>query len=469
MTLKRKRDFPSSQVPISMPSQRAKRGTNIPAAPVSFRPPHLFFYEGSSQFLPHLPFLFQPASRTLHPQNRLPFQWLNLAAGFLLEWLKALPGKTRVCWLYFRISTIPSRGSGSEKRQKPRLQSPLIPSDMSSEIRPHSPNLDLDKPHIPYTAGQTFIVRRHIPPPPFLPPYTNRHPPFPKNLRKLTQLEYCLSWHPLEGSTCDDDTFSFTITKELRVVDGRGAQIVVANGDLVAKIYDPLYYPAWRNSSERDNVIMRADYDYSREAAAYNELRGPLEGTIIPRYHGSWTCDITVDTPSGPRKRPVRLILMEFIDGVCMQDLDPNDFTEEERSNITVKAMDAERAIAFHGVLHMDFALRNIVCSGNDLRSSDLRVAIIDFNVAIVTRLDPRWPRNDPNQLPYSPIRRWDRHWPHLGEWVPPTREKLNEWLWKHWAGSPLYQPVVLRPGEDREQKGKSDGSNGNIEKGRRE
>jgi serine/threonine protein kinase len=315
---------------------------------------------------------------------------------------------------------------------------------MSSKI-PH-PGLyrppDLDKPRIPYTVGQTFTVRRHIPPAPFMSPYPNRRPPFPDNLQKLTQLEYCLSWHPLEGSTCDDVTFSFTITKEVRVCDGRGAQVVVVNGDLVAKIYDPLFYPPYENSSTRDDVMMVADYDYTREAAAYNELRGPLEGTIIPRYHGSWTCDITVDTPSGPRKRPVRLILMEFIGGVCMQDLDPNDLTEEERSNIMVKAIAAENAIAFHGVQHKDFAPRNVLCSG-DLGSPDLRVTIIDFNVSVVPRLVYCQPPNDSHQLPVSPIKRWRRWRPQFGEeWLPPTREEFNKWLWKHWGGSPLYRPV---------------------------
>ena len=265
------------------------------------------------------------------------------------------------------------------------------------------------------------------------------------NLQKLTQLEYCLSWHPLEGSTCDDDdaTFSFTITKELRVCDGRGAQIVIANGDLVAKIYDPLFYPAYENSSTRDDVIMEADYDYTREAAAYNELRGPFEGTIIPKYYGSWTCDITVNTPSGPRKRPVRLILMEFVDGVCMQDLDANELTEEERSDIMVKAIDAETAIAFRGVHHRDFAPRNVLCTGDGLWSTDLRVTIIDFNVSVVTRLAYSWTPSDSAQLPASPIERWQHQPLGFEGWVPSKPDKKKEWLWKHWAGSPLYQPVV--------------------------
>jgi hypothetical protein len=352
--------------------------------------------------------------------------------------------------LFCRISTILSRGSRSRQRQSLLTQFPLVPSDMSSKIPPLrvSPAPDLDKPRIPYTVGQTFTVRRHIPPPPFLQPYPNRRPPFPDNLQKLTQLEYCLSWHQLEGSTCDDVTFSFTITKELRVCDGRGAQIVVVNSDLVAKIYDPLFYPAYKNSSKRDDVIMKADYDYSRETAAYNELRGPLEGTIIPKYYGSWTYDVTVDTPSGSKKRAVRLILMEFIDGVCIQDLNPNNLTEEERSNIMVKAITAAGVITFCGIQHKDFAPRNVLCSGN-LRSTDLRVAIIDFNISVVTRLAYGRIPSDSHQLPVSPIRRWRHERPDFGrEWLPPTREKFNEWLWKHWGGSPLYRPVGYA-GED--------------------
>jgi len=272
-------------------------------------------------------------------------------------------------------------------------------------------------------------------------PYKNPRPPIPENLQQLTQLEYCLSHHPLEGATCDDDTMSFTITKELRVADGLGAQIVVANGDLVAKIYDPLFYPAYLNPYKREDVIMRADYDYSREAAAYTELHGPLEGTIIPKYYGSWTCDVSVDMPDGPRKRPVRLILMEFIDGACMEHLYPTGFTEDERSNIMVKAMDAEIAIFFHGVQQRNFAPRNVVLRGN-IRSTDLQVVILDFSASVVTRLGyPLNPRNF-NKLPPSPIKRWSSVFPDFGDWVPPTREKFNEWLWKHWQASPLYRPV---------------------------
>ncbi len=119
-----------------------------------------------------------------------------------------------------------------------------------------------------------------------------------------------------------------------------------------------------------------------------------------------------------------------------------NDFTEEERSNIMVKAIAAESVIAFHGVQHKDFAPRNVLCSGN-LRSTDLRVVIIDFNVSVVTRLAYCRTLSNSHKLPVSPIRRWRHQRPEFGgEWLPHTREKFNEWLWKYWAGSPLYRPV---------------------------
>ena len=112
-----------------------------------------------------------------------------------------------------------------------------------------------------------------------------------------------------------------------------------------------------------------------------------------------------------------------------------------------VKAIAAEAAIAFYGVHHKDFTPRNVICSGN-LRSTDLRVAIIDFNISVVTRIAYSWIPRDYHQLPNSPICRWWDTRPQFEEeWLPGN---FNEWLWKHWAGSPLYQPVRY-PGEDAE------------------
>jgi len=86
---------------------------------------------------------------------------------------------------------------------------------------------------------------------------------------------------------------------------------------------------------------------------------------------------------------------MEFVDRVCMQDLDPNGFTKDERSNIMVKAKDAESVIAFRGVQHKVFGPRNVVYSG-----TDLRVVIIDFDVSVVTLLAYSRTPSESHQLP---------------------------------------------------------------------
>ncbi len=180
-----------------------------------------------------------------------------------------------------------------------------------------SPHQDIEKPAIPYKQGQKITIFRHNPPPPLGRPYPNSRALTPRKVLKgLTQLEYCLSASPLEETTNSQEISSFVVTKELALCDGRGAQLVVVDNGLVAKIYDPLYYPTYhKDTSIRADVVEWAERDYSREAAAYEELTGRFGGTIIPKYHGSWTCEMPVDTTSGVTMRPVRLILMEFIEG----------------------------------------------------------------------------------------------------------------------------------------------------------
>ena len=274
-------------------------------------------------------------------------------------------------------------------------------------------------------------------------PYPYRRPDPPANFKEQTQLQYCLSTRILEGCTCDE-VFSFVVTKELAVRDGRGAQIVVANDNMVAKIFDPLYYAALGEySGERDDVVGLADRDYTREAAAYEELRD-FWGTIIPDYYGSWTCDIATNTNSGPVMRPVRLVFMELINGFCMRDFDPKNLTEEERSNIMVKAIEVETTMIFRGgVKHRDFTPRNILFSGIDLASPKLRVVAIDFNISVVIRLT-EW-RRMKGTLPVSPIERWSGALIDFAAfgWIPYDEEEEQEWFWKHFGGSPFYQPLI--------------------------
>lgn len=101
-------------------------------------------------------------------------------------------------------------------------------------------------------------------------------------------------------------THTLSVTHELAVADGRGAQLVrctitpkapagqaPTNRDVfqvVAKVYDPLYYsfPHTDLPSVPCDVTWLADEDYSREAAAYEHLQNIVQagsfalGTLAP-------------------------------------------------------------------------------------------------------------------------------------------------------------------------------------------
>jgi hypothetical protein len=64
------------------------------------------------------------------------------------------------------------------------------------------------------------------------------------------------------------------ITSILRVGSDRGAQLVVVNNEMVAKIY-ALYYSDTEDGFCQD-VLRAAQGDHSREAAAYNQLQKSL-------------------------------------------------------------------------------------------------------------------------------------------------------------------------------------------------
>lgn len=123
-----------------------------------------------------------------------------------------------------------------------------------------------------------------------------------------------------------------------------------------------------------------------------------------------------------------------------MLKLDPDQLSEEQRSNIMVKAIDANATVHHHGVVQGDSAPRNVLCSGNDLKSAELRIVLIDFNGSRIMRL-AKLPQN-PSKLPVSPIiRYWTGGLHEFGSgWFP---FPPGEWLWKHWGDSPFYQPVI--------------------------
>jgi hypothetical protein len=318
---------------------------------------------------------------------------------------------------------------------------------------------------VPYRRGFRFTAQRVIPPPPFLGLYNNvptgrfrdflRENRFPGKafLRTTNLVDYC-SAAASNALPCEQsgEAAIFDVLQELAVGDGlgrgRGSQVVTCTrqgqkGPLIAKVYDPLYYPFADEDSPHipNDVVARAEHDFAVESAAYSQLDEALGGSLIPKFHGSWLLDI----PLKHLHRSVGFILLEYIQGVPLDQLDPKSHTLEERLRVLAMAMEAEVRLRFAGVMHEDIAPRNIICSEKNLRAKDLKVRIIDFNfVTILPLLGADAPCTS-EELPESPMEWfWESRPVEMRQWVPEgwgTRE-WNQWLKETWAGSTKFKPV---------------------------
>lgn len=320
------------------------------------------------------------------------------------------------------------------------------------------------RPENPYSKGQSIEIRKHTACHPFgedYPYYEGvREPASERELRGKTLVELCLDRPPFEGqAAADDESRTLEIVEEIRRKDDGGAQVVLCRfsddeKQLVAKIYDPLYYGfADRMWSDRPrDVTYEADKDYSREVAAYSELDEQLGGTDIPKYHGSWTFQLHLDVPDGRKIRDVRLILMEHIEGRPMTDLKPEAFSESVGLDLVRRMVEAEVRVQFAGVRHGDVSQRNVmVClAGTDKIG---RIALIDFNFAVVTRLEnfeqqfDDLNRRPKTKRPPNPIDMWwgGALYGVAGEWFPKSWEfrmrACQEWLYENYGKSEEYEP----------------------------
>lgn len=320
------------------------------------------------------------------------------------------------------------------------------------------------RPENPYKKGRILEVRKHKACPPFGADYPHyegvRECASERELRGKTLVELCLDRPPIGGEIIGDEKpQTLEITDEIRVKEDGGAQVVVCRlsgeqQEVLAKIYDPLYYGfadrMW--SDQPRDVTYEADKDYSREVAAYSELNDQLGGSDIPKYHGSWTFQMTLDLPDGRKTRDVRVVLMEHIKGTVMTDLKPESFPEATRMELVARWVEAVSRVHFSGVRHGDISQRNVmVC----LTKPDIvgRVAMIDFNFAVVSRLDNLGDlssdsESDPEpDKPPNPIDRWwgGALYSVAGEWLPKSWEfrlrALQEWLYERYGKSKEYAP----------------------------
>jgi hypothetical protein len=315
-----------------------------------------------------------------------------------------------------------------------------------------------DKPTLPYIVGAKFSAHRHIPPPPFGHGYnTTPWPPFKTSrFRKLPQTEYCLSTPPLEGRTLDKSR-TLTITGLLRTGYTYSAQIAVVNEHLVAKIYDPVYDSGFDCYDNKRDVVVLADGDYTREAAAYEELAHSHSAAVrevTPEYHGSWTIEVATTIGSKTFTRSVRLLLMQYIQGTVMSSIQALLLPKQIRSNMLRQVLEAETLLYGAGVHHRDIAPRNIIILFPPFTTPHLQLKIIDFNVSNVLRFSKSHPDEPPqsdevkDKWPGRILGPITRFWDGLQEfevrdWVGDGIGEANEWLWGAFGGSKAYVPLV--------------------------
>lgn len=306
-----------------------------------------------------------------------------------------------------------------------------------------------------YIVGLRMTALRHDPPAPFGKNYNTPLPSQHPNPTAISQEELCFARRPLEGRTYFEDTKDLTIISLIRTGAGCGPQLVLVNGGMVAKIYDPMYY----DSSEYPDVVWYADRTYSREAAAYGYLHNSADvSDIVPAFHGTWTLDIdTAITQNGRTTtytRPVRMILIEYLEGLCMEATNAHKLSEHALRVILKQCLDAQMRILHAGVNHGDFYPRNIMILGIDFSTPDVQVKLIDFDVSEVynhpnyadqefvrfrKKFTEKW-----SPRVASPIKRFFGHMMDFScnGWCPGGFDGAENWLWQNYCNDDRYISV---------------------------
>ncbi|PYH48603.1 uncharacterized protein BP01DRAFT_261836, partial [Aspergillus saccharolyticus JOP 1030-1] len=199
---------------------------------------------------------------------------------------------------------------------------------------------------------------------------------------------------------------------------------------LAAKIYDPVYF----NHRDYDCDPFRyLDLLYNQETAAYRHLHARGLGAWIPQYYGSYEMDI--EHP-GIGTRQVRLILMEYIEGVSLELRDPADFDVITQKRVMELIVKAESQFYAVDLRYEDLCMRNVIVHGlvGFDPNCQPRITFIDFSNAIISRTDSRkkgWTKAC-FLLPgvyISPILRWYRGY-------IPKKHDFTQWCvwnWNHW------------------------------------
>lgn len=254
----------------------------------------------------------------------------------------------------------------------------------------------------PYHQGRELMITPHEAPEPFDGPSYYR-PSDPsstfdgdgdaviKQHKTRSQLvAECLprgaAW-PTDDGTKSSQHIGLTIQKTIKTTKERGSQVVVCKLNLgqmhkgiparvVAKIYDPLYYPFLACALPyASDVVRQADMDLSREAAVYQHFKTMgTDGQFAPKYYGAFTMPMRSNIAG--KYRPVCLILLEHIDGSTMRASctvpynripalvpGPHAGNDDQRMLVMKELVDIESKMRHTGVVYGTMMPENVMIS----------------------------------------------------------------------------------------------------------
>ncbi|ROW11054.1 hypothetical protein VMCG_01096 [Cytospora schulzeri] len=354
-------------------------------------------------------------------------------------------------------------------------------SNSGEWVKQWEPPEQPDKPEVPYIAGFTVQIHRHVPP-------TARRPHLSEEfLKTVTHCEAVVANPALETSPVQPETAQLTFTSPIASGPARGAQIVACMVTLqderggqtkepfqaTAKIFDPLYY-SFRTDigcNPLDTVYEAVEH-YTIEAAAYEYLyKTGQTGSFAPNYFGTWILTLPITVKGKSYMRPVHLILIEHLDGISprdadierryyrhMGDVESFDYPEQYRLEVLARILDGYVRQMRSGLVQGDLAGRNVVLVANDDVASASptekvnglalpRVVLIDYNFA---RVQEGEPSDEAASLPYNPasVFWYEWLWSDFPGWTPNEWAELEpqqEWLLRRFNGEgqrELYLPV---------------------------
>jgi hypothetical protein len=316
------------------------------------------------------------------------------------------------------------------------------------------------KPDIPYKSGWKFSLHEHIPPAPLGLPYQSCRKTVPARvLLEKSMRDVVLHYPPLEGGGHTGVTVDFVIDKVIAVKDGRGAQLVGGWATLpqgrtyvAAKIFDSLYYEDKVSSIKTGVCVLDnhnsfdytrvADREYTCEAAIYKEYNPRFGGKEMAKFYGTYT--IHVNVQGSEIRRPVRVILMEYLKFTNLKTIKVTDYTEALRKRVMASVLNTWAAFDHHGIQFnkgIFWSSRVLVCSPISETTKPLRVVYIGFTSACVRRL-----AHLPVPADYMTEHKYPTmFWPKSDLQKLKVVPELNQWADAFWG----QEPTVKREGQE--------------------